>query len=92
MSLNYATQRLSDANKEIKQTMNSTGIKVYLRHDNITAKSVASTINVKATELTTLKQGECYVVGLLYNNTDGTNRPGIVRGFTYRNFVKPKSK
>lgn len=92
MSLNYATQYLSDANKECKQTMNGAGIKVYLRQDSITANSIARTINVKGTELTNLKQGECYVVGQLYNNTDSINRPGIVRGFTFRNFVKPKSK
>ena len=44
---------------------------------------------MKPNALTSLKQGECIIDGTLYNNKENSTRPGIVRGYTFRNFVKP---
>ena len=92
MSLIYATQYLSETNKERMKTMNNAGMKVYLHPDSTSAKSIARTLNIPAGRLNSMKQGECYVEGMLYNNKDHANRPGIIHGFTYRNFVKSETE
>ena len=92
MSLIYATQYLSETNKERMKTMNNAGMKVYLHPDSTSAKSIARTLNIPAGRLNSMKQGECYVDGTLYNNKEHANRPGIIHGFTYRNFVKSETE
>lgn len=92
MSLNYATQYLAENNRERMKAMTSAGLKVYLRPDITSAKSIARAIGVTASDLTSMRQGECYVYGSLYNNTEHTTRPGLVHGYTYRNFVKPDTE
>ncbi len=89
MGMNYATQNLSGISKDKLQVMLGAGIKVYHRLDSTTAKVIAKETGRKATELTALKQGECIVDGTLYNYKEKAPLPGIVRGCTYRNFVKP---
>ena len=90
MSLVYATQYLSETNREQMKTMSGAGMKVYLHPDSTSVKSISKTVGVSVSELNSMRQGECYVDGTLYNNKDQANRNGIVHGFTYRNFVKPE--
>ena len=92
MSLIYATQYLSETNRERMKTMNNAGMKVYLHPDSTSAKSISTAIQEPFSKLNSMKQGECYVVGTLYNNKEHANRPGKVHGFTYRNFVKPETE
>ncbi|MBO5612550.1 MAG: hypothetical protein J5918_08145, partial [Prevotella sp.] len=88
MSLTYATQSLSESNRDKLKTMNGAELKVYFKPDNQSAKSIARNIGVPVTELTSLNKGECYIEGTFYNNIEKENDFGLVRGFTYRNFVK----
>ena len=89
IGLNYATQNLSHISKTNHSTVLGAGIKVFLRLDDITAKQVTKYNHIKADDLTVLERGECVVVGEMFNNKAKHTKPGIVRGCTYRNFVKP---
>ena len=88
MGLTYATQYLSGSNKDKQRMMNGAGMKVYFKPDSISAKSIAREIEVRATKLTSLKKGECYIKGTMFNNIEQANDSGMVRCRTYRNFVK----
>ena len=92
ISLNYATQFLPSGNKNMLKVMNLASLKIFLQPDDISAKSISKAINVSASELCSMNQGECYISGTLYNKTLDCSRNGIVHGFTYRNFVPFKVK
>ena len=87
MSLTYATQSLSDKNKDTMKTMNNADIKVYMKPDDTSAKSIGRAINIAASELTSMRKGECYINGTIYNNLSQSNEPGLIHGYTYRHFI-----
>ena len=88
LSLTYATQNLSESNRDKLKTMNGAEMKVYFKPDNISAKSISRNLGVPVNELVSMRQGECYIEGMIFNNKDKENQTKVIHGHTYRNFVK----
>lgn len=87
MSLTYATQSLSDKNKDTMKTMNNADMRIYMKPDETSARSIARSLDIPASELTQMQKGECYVNGTIYNNLMQSNESGLIHGYTYRHFI-----
>jgi DNA phosphorothioation-dependent restriction protein DptH len=87
MSLTYATQSLSDKNKDTMKTMNNADMRIYMKPDETSARSIARALDITTSELTQMQKGECYVNGTIYNNLMQSNESGLIHGYTYRHFI-----
>lgn len=87
MGLNFATQ-FPPKSEEVKMIMGNAGTRVFMRLDDRAAVMAAKELQIQPDELFFLEQGECYIKGTFYNQKCKREVPGIIRGRTYRNFLK----